>query len=494
MPVPPAGNSTGLRLARIAALVVGSLVFLHACERSANLLPTDVLIEVAIAGVFVVAGLVAAWFEVARRDPAHDAVEVPEPTRASARTKHAGARSGTRNTRARGESDQDAAAKARGGVADDQEIHPPRASQSGEFRVAFEGCTVRAKFVSSGALVFHGRDRGGEYLREWKWSFAVDTFPAIRGALGDEGATDLLGLLEAVVPHLDRVSRRDPGAWLRAHGIAGSYREKDVDPEQDTGEIPLLRTGLPRAVSRSTPRAEESTTRRRRGHTAARRRADDPASRPNESVAPPHAPTPARGRSAIPTRAGSRRRRQGSDELPWQPGELAPTSEQRPPRRRRSIADDEVSAQAEPAWIPQPPAPSAYPQERADPPSTQPWAGPHDSGEVPQQSTTRSRRLRYDRPSWERDESTPPSSEFSAVSARSRRLRHDQPSWERELSMPPGSSEFPAVRYDPQAWQNSASGVEDEGYSDRPPLERRTRTGRRQAPPNDPPPTAHWNR
>ncbi|MGO4617097.1 hypothetical protein AB4305_21100 [Nocardia sp. 2YAB30] len=64
MPAPSPGTSTAFRLARITALVLGCLVFLYACERSKSVVLSDVWVEVAVAGGFGVAGLVAAWFEI----------------------------------------------------------------------------------------------------------------------------------------------------------------------------------------------------------------------------------------------------------------------------------------------------------------------------------------------------------------------------------------------------------------------------------------------
>lgn len=69
MSAPSPGTSTRFRLARIAGLVLGSLVFLHACERSKSALLSDVRMEVAIAAAFAAAALGAAWFEVKLREP-----------------------------------------------------------------------------------------------------------------------------------------------------------------------------------------------------------------------------------------------------------------------------------------------------------------------------------------------------------------------------------------------------------------------------------------
>ncbi|MGW5144068.1 hypothetical protein ACWEPH_33835 [Nocardia beijingensis] len=73
MSAPSPGTSTRFRLARIAGLVLGSLVFLHACERSKSALLSDVRMEVAIAAVFAAAALGAAWFEIKLRGPEQDA-------------------------------------------------------------------------------------------------------------------------------------------------------------------------------------------------------------------------------------------------------------------------------------------------------------------------------------------------------------------------------------------------------------------------------------
>lgn len=73
MSAPSPGTSTRFRLARIAGLVLGSLVFLHACERSKSALLSDVRMEVAIAAAFAAAALGAAWFEIKLRGPEQDA-------------------------------------------------------------------------------------------------------------------------------------------------------------------------------------------------------------------------------------------------------------------------------------------------------------------------------------------------------------------------------------------------------------------------------------
>ncbi|MBF6191109.1 hypothetical protein U3653_12150 [Nocardia sp. CDC186] len=73
MSAPSPGTSTRFRLARIAGLVLGSLVFLHACERSKSALLSDVRMEVAVAAAFAAAALGAAWFEIKLRGPEQDA-------------------------------------------------------------------------------------------------------------------------------------------------------------------------------------------------------------------------------------------------------------------------------------------------------------------------------------------------------------------------------------------------------------------------------------
>ncbi|MER7449726.1 hypothetical protein ABTW96_05505 [Nocardia beijingensis] len=73
MSAPSPGTSTRFRLARIAGLVLGSLVFLHACERSKSALLSDVRMEVAIAAAFAAAAMGAAWFEIKLRGPEQDA-------------------------------------------------------------------------------------------------------------------------------------------------------------------------------------------------------------------------------------------------------------------------------------------------------------------------------------------------------------------------------------------------------------------------------------
>ncbi|MBF6336066.1 hypothetical protein IU450_09235 [Nocardia abscessus] len=73
MSAPSPGTSTRFRLARITGLVLGSLVFLHACERSKSTLLGDVRVEVAIAAALGAAALAAGWFEVKLRAQEEDA-------------------------------------------------------------------------------------------------------------------------------------------------------------------------------------------------------------------------------------------------------------------------------------------------------------------------------------------------------------------------------------------------------------------------------------
>ncbi|WP_280299409.1 hypothetical protein, partial [Nocardia abscessus] len=73
MSAPSPGTSTRFRLARITGLVLGSLVFLHACERSKSTLLGDVRVEVAIAAALGAAALAAGWFEIKLRAQEEDA-------------------------------------------------------------------------------------------------------------------------------------------------------------------------------------------------------------------------------------------------------------------------------------------------------------------------------------------------------------------------------------------------------------------------------------
>ncbi|PXX64068.1 hypothetical protein DFR70_105250 [Nocardia tenerifensis] len=205
----PAGTSTALRLARIAALVLGSLLFLYACENSKSALLADKWVEVVISGALLAAGLGAAWFEIKLTDYGEGG-EV-----------RGGRAAGHRTADARGPDERR------------------------EFLVESEGWSMRTRIGRSGDLIFHGHDLGGTYPGyEWMWIFHHDTFPDIRAALGDDEG-DILDLLEEVVPQLDRHGRRDPGAWLRTHDIPATYREKGVSATQETRKLPIMRPGLP---------------------------------------------------------------------------------------------------------------------------------------------------------------------------------------------------------------------------------------------------------
>lgn len=199
MPAPPTGTATVFRLARITALVAGSLLFLYACEMSTG---TLFWAEIAVAGGLLLAALGCAWFEVARRDA------VREP---------------------------------------DVPVAPPEPDPPvGEFRLRSGNWLIRARIVGSGDLVLRGRDLSGAHPDyEWAWTFRPDTFPAIRAALGETPA-DLLALLDRAVPLLDPLSRQDPGAWLHLQGIPGTIRERGVSPSQTTRELPIIEFEPPR--------------------------------------------------------------------------------------------------------------------------------------------------------------------------------------------------------------------------------------------------------
>ena len=85
------GNSTSYRLARIAALVVGSLLFLYACERSRSTMLSDVWVEILLATTFGMAGIGAAWFEImidersARKGQPSAPACITKPVRGSSR-------------------------------------------------------------------------------------------------------------------------------------------------------------------------------------------------------------------------------------------------------------------------------------------------------------------------------------------------------------------------------------------------------------------------
>ncbi|MEV0028079.1 hypothetical protein [Nocardia sp. NPDC050793] len=205
MRAPSVDTGTALRLARIAALVVGCLLFLHACERTRRVIPADVWIELAFAAALGVGAMVVAWFEIARAE------ELDE------------------------EEDLEPAA---------DEDRPVEALD--ECRIESEERTVRIRIAKSGNLVLHGQDHGPHPGHEWSWTFRPETFPAIRAALGGDRESDLIELLEDVVLDAGPEIRDDPGAWLRAHGIAAAYREKGDHPSRVTTKLPIFRVGMRR--------------------------------------------------------------------------------------------------------------------------------------------------------------------------------------------------------------------------------------------------------
>ncbi|MFC9436046.1 hypothetical protein [Nocardia sp. NPDC057030] len=339
----PAGTYTAFRLARIAALVGGSLLFLYACENSKSAMLADKWVEVAIAGGLLAAGLGVAWFEVRLIDyPGHD--EDDEPERAPVRSRRAEeVRPVARRDRAGQALDLVRKSRWMSNLlgADDE----PAADRGAvrEFLVESEGWSMRAKIARSGDLIFHGHDLGGTYpAYEWMWVFHPDTFPAIREALGDDEG-EILDLLEAVVPQLDRHGRHDPGAWLRAHDIPATYREKGVSATQQTREIPVLRPGLPRPTPR---RAEPLSARSRRNELPSkrsRRELRDAETRDEESS--PIPAVPARSRRD-PAPSGRSRH---SDPVPAQSSydEPEPARSRRDSRSRRSGYDDAEPAPAQ---------------------------------------------------------------------------------------------------------------------------------------------------
>ncbi|MFI9407433.1 hypothetical protein [Nocardia sp. NPDC052316] len=249
----PAGTSTAFRLARIALLLLGSLLFLYACENSKSALLADKWVEVAIAGTLLAAGLGVAWFEVKLTDYLDEDADEIRPVRAESRTGRAEVRGGRANDRAvtkdRAGTKRRTGAHGRAGAKGRSVAGKDRA-ENREFLVESEGWSMRAKIARSGDLIFHGHDLGGTYSAyEWMWIFHPDTFSEIRAALGDDEG-EILELLEEVVPQLDRHGRHDPGAWLRAHDIPATYREKGVSATQETRELPILQPGLPQPAPR----------------------------------------------------------------------------------------------------------------------------------------------------------------------------------------------------------------------------------------------------
>ncbi|MEU7138320.1 hypothetical protein ABZ942_02595 [Nocardia sp. NPDC046473] len=293
----PAGTSTAFRLARIAALVLGSLLFLYACENSKSAMLADKWVEVAIAGALLAAGLGAAWFEVTSTDYREQDDEL-EAERVESRKDGAQIRSGHAKGRAEVRGASHGRARKSRWIpdilrADDGESLADRAGTR-EFLVESEGWSMRAKIARSGDLVFHGRDLGGTYPPyEWMWVFHPETFPEIRTALGDDEG-EILELLEEVVPQLDRHGRHDPGAWLRTHDIPATYREKGVSATQETRELPIMQPGLPRPTPR---RAESISTRAHRNELPSKHSRREPRNAaPLDEESAPIPTTPARSR------------------------------------------------------------------------------------------------------------------------------------------------------------------------------------------------------
>lgn len=230
MRAPSIDTGTALRLTRIAALVAGCLLFLHACDRTRKVIPLDVWIELGAAAALGVGAMVAAWFEISRTD--------------------------------RGRPDED---------------EPPE-----EFVFDSGDRSVRARIAGSGNLVFHGRVEEGPHAgHEWSWTFRPATFDAVRAALGGDG--DLIALLDEVVPTLTPEAAADPGGWLRAHGITATYREKGEHPSRITDKLPIFRPTSRRAAERPKPSPPAPAERRPRAtdpRVIARRQA---AARENEA-------------------------------------------------------------------------------------------------------------------------------------------------------------------------------------------------------------------
>ncbi|WP_433201975.1 hypothetical protein ACQP1G_11340 [Nocardia sp. CA-107356] len=319
-------HATTLRLTRIATLVVGSLVFLYACEASRKSDLSDVWIQVAIAAGLAMTGLTTAWFEV--RAAGHAA------------------------TRARTE--------IRG------------------FLIESEDLSVRARITRSGDLVFHGHDSGGtDAAYEWDWAFRATTFPAIRAALGGKG--DLLDLLERTVPHLDRQDRYDPGAWLHDQGIPAAFRERGDSSTRITRVLPVIKPEAELAhhdpdapPSRESTGAQEHVSAR---HNAAPHRRTPAAADENrpERSRRRHEPSPEQG-----GRARGRRRAPAD---PHRPEPSADSRDERqaarhgePPTRRRNQPQETHRAT--------PPSEhrSARPGERWDEPINDDWDEPSNTG------------------------------------------------------------------------------------------------------------------
>ncbi|WP_157170880.1 hypothetical protein [Nocardia araoensis] len=309
MSAPSPGTSTRFRLARIAGLVLGSLLFLHACERSKSALLSDVRVEVAIAAAFGAAALVAAWFEIKLRaledaDPPWDDAEEAETPSPGNFPGRAG-RSGTPGY-GRGERAGRTGIGARSAPmahSEDDDLPDPVESSGPVDLVAGIARTLRITrderqpllplgavtkwlrrvdpdddidpgelddhdeteqitrtetgelVIESGARTVRAKiSRSGDLVLHGRrhgaarseWKWTF-TPDAFPAIRGALGDEpgDLLDLLEDTLPWLDTAARHDPGAWLRAHDIPATYQEKGVSATQDTRELPILRPGRP---------------------------------------------------------------------------------------------------------------------------------------------------------------------------------------------------------------------------------------------------------
>ncbi|WP_228002860.1 hypothetical protein [Nocardia australiensis] len=259
MPAASAGTIVALRLARIAALVAGSLLFLYACEFGDGTGSASWWVEVAFAAGLGIAGLCAGWFQITRA----------------------------------------------------------QASADRELRDCSDGHELRVRMSPSGNLVVHARDRRGTYPDyEWTWTFRPATFPAIRTALGG-GEGDLVDLLERTIPELDQHGYDDPGAWLREHDIPARYRERGDHPNRITRELPVIELGrwvpsrrAPSQRDRSAPTHRRHSSRPDHGEPRATSRRDlppparsgtRPADGPRSAEFDPDSPS-----RQVPNRSGGR--------------------------------------------------------------------------------------------------------------------------------------------------------------------------------------------
>ncbi|MEV0245944.1 hypothetical protein AB0H76_05060 [Nocardia sp. NPDC050712] len=380
------GTSTSYRLARIAALVVGSLLFLYACERSRSTMLSDVWVEILLAAAFGMAGIGAAWFEIMMDERS-----------------------------------------ARNGNAAGSGLH----YETGEL-------VIRGRIARSGNLILHGRDLETDY--EWSWTFRPAAFPAIRAALGDDGG-DLLKLLENSIPQLDRNARCDPGAWLRAQDVAATYREKGDNPTEVTRELPVMKVGLPKT---ETPRASAGDSEQPRAGAAKRQRnaqsANDRASleRPQPRQRAQAAPqrTSARSEPASRSGADASATRSRSARPPLDQPAPSPRGGMREdsPRRNRRVQPDLPDSQDDSAprnrraqRDPSDSRDDSAPRNRRAQPES--WEEParrdrRAQPEMPQRAD-RSASLRRDRPARSESERLQP--ELPQRPDRSAPLRRDRP-------------------------------------------------------------------